>query len=92
MLFSYTNFFFVDSGLHFFPFVFSHFGWSALWLSQTVLVFKLAHNLLINEVSFPIFNQFGLINESKCFKHKYSKIHQKVTNRKLASYHLMIYG
>ena len=25
---------------------FCHFGWSALWLSQTVLVFKLAHNVL----------------------------------------------
>jgi len=27
-----------------FSFYFWHFGWSALWLSQTVLVFKLAHN------------------------------------------------
>ena len=25
---------------------FCHFGWSALWLLQTVLVFKLAHNVL----------------------------------------------
>jgi len=34
----------VGSGLHFFIFDFCHCGWSALWLSQTVFVFKLAHN------------------------------------------------
>jgi hypothetical protein len=32
------------AGLHFFIFDFCHCGWSAHWLSQTVLVFKLAHN------------------------------------------------
>ena len=35
---------FLDST--FFVFLFCHIGWSALWLSQTVLVFKLAHNVL----------------------------------------------
>jgi hypothetical protein len=34
----------VGSGLHFFIFLFCHIGWSALWLSQTVWFFKLAHN------------------------------------------------
>ena len=42
----YAPFFGVGSGLHFFIFLFCHCGWSALWLSQTVLFFKLAHNVL----------------------------------------------
>ena len=48
------RFFRVGSGLHF-KFIILFFvtiGWSALWLSQTVLVFKLAHNgLRLKEVA-----------------------------------------
>gem|GEM_PF-4312893 len=40
-----------------------HIGWSALWLSQTVLVFKLAHNLLIPAINLLLYPHIGCIDE-----------------------------